>query len=282
MVGRTLHSLCEWRAMRRSGTACADFEACNNRFISVVCSAICAITQSSSAALAALFEEPFYIQGVMSGQGAIGFAVAVAQFLAAVRSEHATAPSPGSDLDGIEKDKLVHSTSLFFLISVSFIVVAWLAWLSLLRLPVYQHIVHERKLHDSQQTTHNPAEASLSVIRAIPDKAPSLRHIERKIRHLGIGLFYIFTITIGLFPGVTTAIASTDQESWIGHSLVWIPFGFVLFNTGDWIGRALPGSQYFIFTSKRGLISASAARTLFIVRWRCVDCDIKLRQFRLM
>jgi hypothetical protein len=47
--------------------------------------------------------------------------------------------------------------------------------------------------------------------------------------------------------------------------LLWVPFGFVVFNTIDWLGRALPGFRAFVSTDKRTLIGASYLRAVFIV-----------------
>lgn len=204
----------------------------------------------------------------MSGQGAIGFAVAVTQLTAALHAQNSASHKHGqTTLDDDENAKLIQSTASFFVISLIFVLIAWVSWVVLRRLPIYKHFIGERKLHDTHH--HHPqSEASLSVIRAFPEAEPSLLVIEKKVRHLGCALFYIFTVTIGLFPGVATSVESLNPDSWHGTKLVWIPVGFVVFNTGDWIGRSLPSISALVFRHKRVLCFSSYLRTLFIVSYR--------------
>ena len=169
-------------------------EANHTRFVSVLGAAVSAILQSGSAALAARFVDPFYMQGVMSGQGAIGFAVALAQLLAAIQASRS-----GRTGQDEEDEKLLRSTSSFFLTSLLFTVIAGGAAYTLFQLPLY------RKNMAVQSKDDNP-DMNLQA-------RPSLNLVNGRIQGLGLAVLGIFTVTIGLFPGITTTIASTNPDS---------------------------------------------------------------------
>lgn len=188
----------------------------------------------------------------MSGQGAIGFAVALAQLLAAIRAFRDGAPSSPEGDD----EKLLKSTSTFFLTSLVFTVLAGAAAWTLFRLALYRANI--------QEGVQLPSDMPNSTRRS------SLRQVNSKIQSLGLAVLGIYTVTIGLFPGITTSIASADPQSPIASPLLWIPVGFLVFNTFDWIGRALPASPRLMLTNKRALLLASACRALFLVSQACL------------
>lgn len=168
-----------------------------SRFASTLGAAVSAVLQSGSAALAARFVDPFYMQGVMSGQGAIGFAIALAQLLAAIEASRSSSGGlPGKD----EDEKLLRSTSSFFLTSLLFILIAGASAWSLFRLSLYK-----RNMVNS--------ETSLDAAEYSSAGKTSLRAVNAKIQDLGLAVLGIFTVTIGLFPGITTTIASTSPNS---------------------------------------------------------------------
>ncbi|KAK9897583.1 hypothetical protein P389DRAFT_58669 [Cystobasidium minutum MCA 4210] len=235
----------------------------------------CASLQSSSAALTTLFDDPFFMQGVMSGQGAIGFGISVVQYLSAWSSSdktghqepdnHSTSSQAGAD------DKIVASTFRFLLVSLMFILIAGVATYTLIRLPCYKHAMQrhqqleEARLDDGQDE-HHPQNGFPHA--HIQHHKSSIWQVNRKIRDLGWSIAYIYAVTIGLFPSITSLIRSVNDngpnESPATNSLLWLYLGFVIFNTSDWIGRALPGFAKLIFTNKHKLIMATVARTVFI------------------
>ena len=162
------------------------------RVISLAGSAISAVLQSASAALASIFDDPSLMQGVMSGQGAIGFAVAITQFFAALRADKTEEADHSNDTS----DKLVRSTATFFVISFLFTVFAFFSALVLVRLPMYKHTVHLAQDADEAHRTQT-----------------SLAAVHRKIQHLGSAMAFVFIVTIGLFPGITSSIQSTSRDS---------------------------------------------------------------------
>lgn len=212
--------------------------------MSTIAAAICASLQSTSAALASVFKDPIYLQAVMSGQGAIGWAVAVTQFLSALRTD-STKNDNYQQTDG---DRILSSSATFFMVSLAFTLFAGLTSWVLFNLPLYERVMEHTK---------DPDQVHRSDI--------TFTSVDKKIRNLGLSIAFIYTVTIGLFPAVTSSITSIDVETPLLSPLLFTSFGFIVFNSGDWIGRALPGFKAFVFTNKRGLVLATAARIIFIV-----------------
>lgn len=184
-------------------------------FVSVAGAAVSATIQSGSAALTTLFEDAFYMQGVMSGQGAIGFAVAITQFLAALRSSKHSSSTPSAEAIAGDDNgqKLVSSTANFFVISLVFAIISGYAAYTLVKLPLYKQAMRR---HRDIERINAGAEASLDDGSAFPSNfqhhKSSIYDVNRKIQSLGLAVMYIFIVTIGLFPSITSSIKSINHE----------------------------------------------------------------------
>ena len=144
---------------------------------------------------------------MMSGQGAIGFAVAVTQFLAALRGgSHGDDKADLSPYAG--DDELLASTWIFFSVSLVFTVIAALATLALVRLPIYR-----RSLQNKSDIDDEPGHGSVSLVQ-----------VNRKVQGLGSALAFIYVVTIGLFPGITASIKSVNKDSAISSVRNILPY----------------------------------------------------------
>lgn len=160
------------------------------------------------------------MQGVMSGQGAIGFSVSITQLLSALNSVgknqsgiHSPA-IPGERLN--DGHKLVTSTYHFLVISLLFTVIAGIATYILIKLPSYGNAMKRHKqLEESLVEEGDNRDATIHEAHAKGQQhhSSSIWQVNRKIRDLGCALAYIFIVSIGLFPGITVSIASTNPES---------------------------------------------------------------------
>lgn len=193
-------------AASRSATA-DNLDTHPPRLISICGAGVSAILQSSSAALASVFDDSFFLQGTLSGQGAIGFSVALTQFLAALRSsKHAPSPFPTSneppssltsDLTDAD-EQLVASTRTFFAICLLFTLIAAIASWLLTTLTIYKRSIEGAKQVEQESKQHR--------------EETSLLAVDRKIRGLGLALAFIYVITIGLFPGITASVEAIGKE----------------------------------------------------------------------
>lgn len=224
--------------------------------------------QNAVVALSSIFG-PMFLQGILSGQGAVALVIAAIQFIAAysatasqdiVLFDEGGAPVPSPAI----RDSSFH----FFLTITCFAVFSLLSFIVLIRLPLYRLVL---RANDKG---------------ADDDNAPSPRVVERKVRWLGIAVFYVFFVTLAVFPSVTATITSVNEgKSRLAAPELFVPLAFTIFAAGDWLvrlptlcqycprtdhlavfaqGRALPQTERFAFTSTKWLLISSAARTVFI------------------
>lgn len=78
-------------------------------------------------------------------------------------------------------------------------------------------------------------------------------------------VFFVFTVTIGLFPSLIVLLESTEKcrSSERFYNDLYVPFFFLLFNLFDFIGRVTAGIVTNIFTAKNVWIP-SVMRLVFI------------------
>lgn len=213
-----------------------------------------------------------YLQGILSGQGAVGLAVAALQFVSAY-----TAKPSRTAVRSRSTSLVLHTTAIpdatirdsaftFFLTVGLFSGFAYLAYALLVRLPLYRLVI--------RGSADDPDTDPSSLQHKPTNPPPSLWVVERKVRHLGLAIFYIFAVTLSVFPSITSSILSvhdptTGGEGGLGRTLsapgLFVPLAFMVFAAGDWIGRAMPQFDSLVFTNWRVLAGASAARTAFVV-----------------
>ncbi|XP_029359096.1 equilibrative nucleoside transporter 1-like isoform X4 [Echeneis naucrates] len=124
-------------------------------------------------------------------------------------------------------------------------VVIFLSLLSFLLLPKMEFF---QFYQDSNRKERPDGENAVNLVNTgskdeptgeIRQKDVSMVKIFKKIWLLALSVCFTFTITIGVFPAITTDIKSTlnDRASW---DLYFIPVScFLLFNLCDWAGRSL-------------------------------------------
>lgn len=88
--------------------------------------------------------------------------------------------------------------------------------------------------------------------------------VSRKISSAAFSVFFIFTVTIGIFPGLIVFIESTEQckTSNRFQNDLYVPFLFFIFNLFDFIGRFCAGHFKLILNSSN-IMAASLLRSLF-------------------
>lgn len=171
------------------------------------------------------------MQGVMSGQGAIAFGISIVQFLSALATGTGkTSNHDTEDESNTSEDEVVASTYKFLLVSLVFVFVAGLATNTLIKLPCYKHAMQRHKqLEESQQDEERISTGDNTTTHA---HTPQLQHhkssiwqVNRKIRNLGWSIAYIYTVTIGLFPSITSLVKSTSYKGPHDSSVSVTTFG---------------------------------------------------------
>ncbi|KAG8988046.1 hypothetical protein FRB90_002997, partial [Tulasnella sp. 427] len=86
-----------------------------------------------------------------------------------------------------------------------------------------------------------------------------------------IAVGYVFIVTLAIFPPITASVRSTHPVPPANHGrfsiyspILFTSLHFLVFNIGDYIGRALCSNPRFVVSSGRRLLSMSLLRTIFI------------------
>lgn len=251
---------------------------------SIILAASASYLQNAVVALSASFG-PSYLNQILSGQGAIGFAVAMIQFVAAYGAVKNAPKEPSHDLVLIEDNSTFtsllgnpllvaraaaappepvrQSAFTFFLTVGLFAAASFVCYIVLIRLPLYRLVI--RASFDSDAQPNKPKDASSSS-----DSGVSLRVVERKVRHLGVAMFLVFGITLAVFPSITSTIVSVKSDDpdarILQRSELFVPLGFAVFAGGDWLGRVLPQWDKLAWTNWKALMACSIGRVVFVVR----------------
>ncbi|GAA5892877.1 nucleoside transmembrane transporter FUN26 [Sporobolomyces salmoneus] len=261
----------------------------------IVLSASASYLQNAVVALSAAFG-PSYLACILSGQGGIGFAVAMIQLVAAWTAAKANLPksatpssafafqletSPNPDLQATIQllespvpPAAIRQTAFSFFLTIGiFAVVSWLCYAVLIRLPLYRLVIRSEFDEDAQhqaEQNHSSSNSNGDGTGKGSEDTPaaSLRVVERKVRKLGIAMFLVFGVTLSVFPSITSSILSVKtghpDAKLIQQPELFVPLGFAVFAAGDWFGRVLPQWEKLAWTNWKGLMACSVARFAFI------------------
>ncbi|KAB5593247.1 Equilibrative nucleoside transporter [Ceratobasidium theobromae] len=100
----------------------------------------------------------------------------------------------------------------------------------------------------------------------VPMSRTSIWIVARKNACYNIAVFYVFVVTLAVFPAITTSIlpVNSPDQSIIFNPLIFSALHFLNFNVADLIGRALSTAKPISPTSDTRLLLYSLARTIFV------------------
>ncbi|KAI7906488.1 nucleoside transporter-domain-containing protein [Cokeromyces recurvatus] len=206
---------------------------------------------------------PMYMQAVLSGQGIAGVVVAISSILSALAGSTDSIPNESS---------ISRSAFLYFLSAFIITLAALIGRIWVVRLPFYRS-----QMKSNASTLLEEIEEDLDE-EPLREEAPiGIMSVIRKTSGLIFTVGYIFIITLMLFPSITALIKSIHRPNDAIDSIhrgtnkgrfynddIFVAFHFLLFNVGDWVGRMMPVSKYFIISQTKYLVMLSASRTVFI------------------
>ncbi|RPD66694.1 hypothetical protein L226DRAFT_549482 [Lentinus tigrinus ALCF2SS1-7] len=221
--------------------------------------------QTAVVAVASLFG-PSAMQAVMSGQAAVAVVISGVQVLSALASVRGSKPEAAAVASSSEPEE--QSAFIFFGLSTVFLVVCAAVHSWLVSLPAYKSVVSQtmsRERLDVAEETGLLEESGSSI----DDRRHGKEHgqttqvvrIAKTNAIFNFAVGYVFVVTLAVFPPITISITSTSPSV---HPLVFSAIHFLMFNIGDFTGRAICSLPRLHIWSARRLLTLSLLRTLFI------------------
>ncbi|CAO1621371.1 unnamed protein product [Parajaminaea phylloscopi] len=233
---------------------------------------------------------------MLTGQGAVGAVIAGVQLAAAYKSVDGKSTAVGEDLlrepsksDSESAAATARAAASLFGFSVAFMAFAMAAFAWLARSRAYKsrcrsyeqaksnlHAARATERQQRQQTyraerTHWYDRAITYLPASSQANARLILEVQEKIVSLSFALFWIFAVTLSVYPSLTARVVSVTSASqgkgaaW-QQPLVFVAWHMIAFNVSDVLGRSLPSitSNWLVLRSRKWLVAASCARTLFI------------------
>ncbi|CAL8334326.1 unnamed protein product [Lota lota] len=218
-----------------------------------------AVLQGSLFGMAGLLPAT-YTTPIMSGQGLAGTFAAIAMICAL---------ASGSAMDDTAFGYFITACVVIFLSILSYI--------ALPKMEFYQHYQQRKaspadrsettSLNTMKTGTQPPARShkhGLPVSQEDSQPSVSMMTIFKKVWVLAVSVCFVFTVTIGTFPAITS-----DVQTTLGAGTSWeryfIPVCcFLLFNGCDWAGRSLTAVCMWPGGESRLLPMMVASRVLFL------------------
>ncbi|KAI0317743.1 nucleoside transporter-domain-containing protein, partial [Amylostereum chailletii] len=219
--------------------------------------------QTAVVAVASLFG-PTVMQSVMSGQAAVAIVVSTVQLVSAAASLH-TAGSSDLASTLAADDAAVRSARAFFALSTLFLIAAAGASAWMTRMSAYKAVVHPT--HHAEHWARDLGEERvfLSENEEPSEPEPEVKgrifNIARRNVIYEIAVAYVFVVTLAVYPPLTILVEPTTPGT---HPLLFSSIHFLVFNTGDFLGRYLCSFKRLLIWSEKRLLVLSLSRTLFI------------------
>lgn len=182
-----------------------------------------ALTQNGAFAYAAGFGRSEYIQSIMAGQGLAGVLPCVAQIASVLGS----GPSP-------------ESAFIYFLTATGVSILALGAFLILVRSRNQEDSIVTKVSGIGEDQGDDESELQEDLVQEAR-KAISIWSLFIKLHWVALSVFTSFTITMSypVFTQKIFSIYSSSSDSPLLQPACFIPLAFLIWNTGDLVGRIL-------------------------------------------
>lgn len=235
-----------------------------------------ALIQNGLFSFSSGFGRSEYTQAIMTGQAVAGVLPPLAQIISVLVVEENNPDNPSAAAESPT------SAFIYFLTATVISVFALVAFLWLLRhksntdklrstiKPTLEHTSEGDAL--TNQTTTSPTQPRETEENPQPNRTEiPLIHLFRKLPYMSLAVFICFAVTM-VFPVFTASIQSNNQI----EPAIFIPLAFLLWNTGDLLGRLITLWPKVSLTHHPFvLFCISMARLLFIPLYFL--CNIKNR-----
>jgi len=213
--------------------------------------------QNGCFAFAAGFNQPEYIQAILTGQAIAGVLPPTVQIMSVFSTvDHNDGVGQGSS----------NSALAYFLVAVAIALMTLIAFVLLARSQNISHRAQPRHMlpveNEDEETepTLGAGENEMAERKSVP-----LLYLARKLFYPWTAVFLNFAVSM-FFPVFTQQIVSVDPgRSKLFQKSAFIPLAFLMWNTGDLLGRIIPLSRRLNLASKpKVLLLLAVLRALWI------------------
>jgi equilibrative nucleoside transporter 1/2/3 len=200
---------------------------------------------------------PIYTGAIMGGQGFAGITVALTALAAALASPDAVPGCATSKYSDVKWGAFA-----YFLVSVAVLLGCLIGYLVLVRLEFVRYHLEKAKAPKVEKELIQSESDQISK----PLISKSHRPIWPTLlltRRMAISVYFVFALTLMLFPTVTVQIDSTSSSHFFKNTF-FLPFSFVNFNFCDFVGRVSAGAFRISPATQDRLWIICALRLLFI------------------
>ena len=194
--------------------------------------------------LAGMFP-PNCTQALMSGQGLAGLIVSLTSILTTLGASADDGCSDGDDdSDSCKPYATDWAAFSYFTIACVVLLGCIGGYIILDRLPITQYYRAKAASTDTDTTEEMDAPLLDSDVSAeVEGESGRAMRVIRTLSTPAISVFFIFNVTLALFPTITSKIESTQKCETTARFFndLFVPFGFLLFNGFDFLGRTLAG-----------------------------------------
>ena len=230
--------------------------------------------QTSAIAVASLFG-PSAVQAMMSGQAAVAVAVSGVQVVSSYSSLRGKPKTYAGDGSAEEMSAFV-----FFMLSTVFLFCTYLAHEYMVRMPLYTRVAgvleETSKISLGSDDGHRRS-VSRARSEVIEETGTVLRIAKANLNYeLAVAGVFMITLVSGqlllglppadlrdqsVYPPITLSIGPVNPDT---HPLLFSAIHFLVFNTGDFIGRYTCSFPSLMIWSGTRLLFLSISRVLFI------------------
>lgn len=156
---------------------------------------------------------------------------------------------------------------VYFMIGTIVMVLSIVAYMVMSKTVFFRYFIEQKSEMDTRRLLANVDDQGETVsISDIAVTEPNFQIVFRKVWLYGFVEWFVFVVSVALYPAVTVLITSTNKGS--GH--LWNDVYFVtvvnylIFNSGDYLGRILAGLLEYPANNPRLLAFGTLLRVVFI------------------
>ncbi|OAF57113.1 hypothetical protein VC83_05910 [Pseudogymnoascus destructans] len=204
------------------------------------------LLQNGALAFVATFAHPSYMQAIMTGQAVAGVLPSIAQIVSVLAVPEESPSSTDNTPPAVPPPQTSSTSAFMYFLTATFVAVLTLVLFTPLA-----------RRHTPTPTSPTPSAPARKVM--------SMPTLYRQLPFYSASIFLCFTLTM-FFPVYTAQITSVHPAPMPRylHAPIFIPLAFLIWNTGDLLGRLSTLFTSSLPARPRSLFAVSLARAIFL------------------